>query len=97
MPKTAQSAIADELQETGLDLDRIDVDAARDDHVARAVTEVQEAVGVEEADVATGDESVAFDLGARLVLAEVREVRVRPRANEDLAGLPDRAPDRPRR
>jgi len=38
------------------------------------VTEIQEAVGVEEPDIATRDESVALYFGARLGLAEVREI-----------------------
>ena len=58
-----------------LDLGRIDVDAARDHHVALAVAQEQIAVGVEIADVADADEAVAAGLGARLGLAVIVEIR----------------------
>src|ERR1700730_247972 len=59
-----------------LDLGRIDVDAARDHHVALAVAEEDIAVGVDIADIARGDEPVAFDLGALLRLVVIGEVRI---------------------
>ena len=60
-----------------LDLGRIDVDAARDHHVALAVAQEQIAVLVEVADVADADEAVAAGLGARLGLAVIVEIRHR--------------------
>ena len=52
MPKTPTSATAGMLGEHLLDLGRIDVHAAGDDHVRLAIAEVDEAVGVDPADVA---------------------------------------------
>ena len=52
-----------------LDLGRVDVDAAADHHVAAAVVEVEEAVGVDVADVAAADEAVALDGAAVLLIA----------------------------
>src|ERR1700687_620528 len=50
----------------GLDFGGIDVDAARDHHVALAVADEDIAVPVDLADIARSDEPVAFDLGALL-------------------------------
>src|SRR5216117_1435228 len=52
----------------GLDFGGIDVDPARDHHVALAITDEDIAVLVDIADIAGGDEAVAFDLGAFLRL-----------------------------
>ena len=57
MPKTAASPTFGCVSSTRLDLGRIDVDAARDDHVDLAVAEEQVAVVVEVADVADGEEA----------------------------------------
>ena len=65
-------------EQHALDLGRIDVDAAGDDHVGLAVAEEQVAVVVEVADVADGEEAgPAVGLGLVLVL-EVLELRRRP-------------------
>ena len=56
MPKTATSRDLRVVQQLGLDLGRVDVDAARDDHVDLAVAQEQVAVVVEVADVADGEE-----------------------------------------
>ena len=62
-------------EQRGLDLGRVDVDAARDDHVDLAVAEEEVAVLVEIADVADGEEvadAVLLRLGLVLVVLEVR-------------------------
>ena len=59
MPNTAQSRTPCHADQRVLDFGRIDVDAARDHHVALAVAQEQIAVGVEVADVADADEAVA--------------------------------------
>jgi len=45
-----------ELEQARFDFDRVDIDAAGNDHVAHTVAEVEEAVLVEEADVAARDQ-----------------------------------------
>src|SRR4029077_7166422 len=70
---------------------RIDVDSARDHHVALAVTQEQVAVLVEVADVADTDEAVAAGFGGRLGVAVIVEIRNRNLPHEDLAGLVDTA------
>src|SRR4029078_622807 len=70
-----------------LDLRGIDVDAARDHHVALAVAQEERAVGVEVADIADADEAVAAGFGPGLGLAVVVEIRHRHLPHEDLAGL----------
>ena len=67
MPKTATSATAGCCGEHLLDLGGIDVHAARDDHVRRAIAEIDEAVGVHPADVAER-EHAGFEIGARGLL-----------------------------
>ena len=57
MPKTATSPTFGCVEQHALDLGRVDVDAARDDHVDLAVAEEQVAVVVEVADVADGEEA----------------------------------------
>src|SRR5690606_34609896 len=74
-----------------LDFGGVDIDAARDHHVALAVAQKQIAVGVEVADVTDADQAVAAGLGARPGLAVVVEVRHRGLPHEDLAGLLDAA------
>ena len=58
------------------DLGRVDVHAARDDHVRRAVAHVQVAVRVEVAHVAERDQAVALDLAACFVVAAVGEIGI---------------------
>ena len=72
-----------------LDLGGIDVDPARDHHVALAVAQEQIAVGVEIADVADADEAVApgFRTGRRV--AVIVEIGNRGLPHEDLAGFVD--------
>src|SRR5262249_56439024 len=74
--------------ETGFDLGRIDVDPAGDHHVALAVAQEQVAVGIDVANVARGDETVAFDGGAGGRQIVVGEVGRLGQAREDLANLP---------
>ena len=71
----------------GLDLGGIDVDAARDHHVALAVADEDIAVRVDIADVARGDEAVAIDLGALLRLVVIGEIRIARDPRIDLADL----------
>ena len=59
-----------------LDFGWVDVDAARDHHVALAITDEDVAVLVDVADIAGGDESLAVDLAALLRLVVVGEVRI---------------------
>ena len=68
-----------------LDLGRIDVLAARDDHVLLAVVDEEMPVGVARADVAGMIPAVAQRLGGRRRVAPVLEEHVRP-AHHDLAG-----------
>src|SRR5207244_3350445 len=67
----------------GLDFRGIDIDPAGDDHVALAVVEKQIAVGIEVADVATGDQSVDLDGAAIVVTAVIVEIRISRRTRED--------------
>src|SRR6267378_4245723 len=60
----------------GFDFSRIDVDAARDHHVALAVADEDIAVFIEIADIARGDEPVALDLDALLRLVVIGEIRI---------------------
>src|SRR4029079_8214906 len=69
----------------------IDVDAARDHHVALAVAQEQVTVRVEVADVADADEAVASGFGARLGLAVIIKIRHRNLPHEDFAGFVDAA------
>ena len=71
----------------GFDFGGIDVDAARDHHVALAVADEDIAVLVDIADIARGDESVAFDLGALLRLVVIGEIRIACYARIDFADL----------
>ena len=70
----------------GLDLGRIDVHAARNHHVLRAVAEIEEAVLVEIADIAERNEPRLLRLAALLVIAVIGEVRDGGGPAEDLAG-----------
>src|SRR5438105_9927496 len=71
----------------GLDLGRVDVDAARNHHVALAVADEDIAVRVDVADVARGDEAVAIDLGTFFRLVVVGEIRIAGDARIDFADL----------
>src|SRR6185369_1328414 len=71
----------------GLDLRRIDVDAAGDHHVAHAVAQEQIAVLVQVTDIAAGDQAVALDLAPALRHAVIGEVRKPAQTYEDLADL----------
>src|SRR6185436_11692931 len=71
----------------GLDLGRIDVDAARDHHVALAIADEDIAVGVDVTDIARGDEAVAIDLGTLFRLVVIGEVRIAGDARIDFADL----------
>ena len=62
------------VDQHGLDLGRVDVDAARDHHVPGAVAEEQVAILVEVADVAAGHQAVAPDLAALFIEATINEV-----------------------
>src|SRR6266581_759031 len=72
-----------------LDFGGIDVDAARDHHVALAVAQEQIAVRVEIADVADADEAIAAGLGPGSGVAVIVEIGNRGLPHEDLAGLVD--------
>ncbi|MNV80543.1 hypothetical protein D3C71_1741550 [compost metagenome] len=74
-----------------LDLGRVDVHAARDDHVRGAVADEQVAIGIEVAEVAQRDPALAVDGAARGVVVQVGEVRVSRLAHVDQAGLARRA------
>ena len=74
MPNTAQSRTPGIWISTDLDLGRIDVDAARDDHVALAVAQEEVAVGVLVADVAHRHEIAERDLAALGVVVVVGEL-----------------------
>ena len=63
-PITATSATLGCVEEIRFHFGRVDVDAARDDHVALAAGQEQEAVGVEVADVAEGEVVPALDVDA---------------------------------
>src|ERR1700736_3285637 len=78
----------------GFDFGRIDVDPARDHHVALAVADEDVAVLVDVADIARGDKTVALDLGAFFRLVVVGEVRVAGDLRINLAdlGLAERGP-----
>ena len=71
----------------GFDLGRIDVDAARDHHVALAVADEDVAVLVDVTDIARGDEAVAIDLGALFRLVVIGEIRIAGDARIDFADL----------
>ena len=71
----------------GFDFGGIDVDAARDHHVALAITDEDVTVLVDIADIARGDEPVAFDLGALLRLVVIGEIRIARHARINLADL----------
>ena len=71
----------------GLDFGRVDIDAARDHHVALAVADEDIAVFVDIADIAGGDEAVALDLGALLRLVVIGEIRIISDTRIDLADL----------
>src|SRR5664279_349473 len=58
------------------DFGGIDVDTTRDHHVTLAVADEDVAVVVDIADIARGNESVAFDLGALLRLVVIGEIRI---------------------
>src|SRR5262249_8571611 len=64
---------------------RIDVDAARDHHVALAIAKEEVAVRIEIADIARGDEALAIDAGAFLRLVVIGEIGQPRHAGEDLA------------
>ena len=69
MPNTATSATLRVGEQRALDLGRVDVHAARDDHVGLAVAQEQVAVLVEVPDVADGEEALqAVGVGLVLVL-----------------------------
>ncbi len=67
MPKTATSATAGCSASTCSTSAGIDVHAARDDHVRLAIAEIDEAVGVDPADVAERQHA-GFEIGARGLL-----------------------------
>src|SRR5260370_7316925 len=71
----------------GLDFGGIDVEAARDHHVALAVADEDIAVLVDVTDVARGDEPVALDLGALFRLVMIGEIRIVRDPRIDLADL----------
>src|SRR5882672_1000364 len=73
------------------DFGGVDVDAARDDHVALAVADEQKAVRIEEADVAACHEPAAIDLLSLVRPAMIGEIRIGPGAQKNLAdaGRPD--------
>src|SRR3984957_17691811 len=71
----------------GLDFGRVDVDAARNHHVALAIADEDVAVRVDVADVARGDKTVALDLGALLRLVVIGEIRIIRYPRIDLADL----------
>src|SRR3979409_858278 len=75
MPNTAQSWTPGTAC-SGFDFGRIDVDAARDHHVALAVADEDIAVPIDVADVAGGDKTVALDLAALVGLVLIAEIRV---------------------
>ena len=87
MPNTAQSCTPGTRVQHRLDLGRVDVDAARDHHVALAVADEDIAVGIDIADVARRDEAVALDLGALLRLVVIGEVRIGRDPRIDFADL----------
>ena len=87
MPNTAQSRTPGIWISTDLDLGRVDVDAARDDHVALAVAQEHVAVGVLVADVAHRHEIAQRDLAALGVVVVVGEFREMRAAQVDLADL----------
>ena len=70
------SAVADtrQGQERGFDLGWIDVDAARNDHVALAVAKKEVTLPVEIPDIADRDETVALDVASLVRLAVIGEV-----------------------
>ena len=78
---------ARQRMQRGLDFGGIDVDAARNHHVALAVADEDVAVGVDIADVAGGDEPVAIDLGAFLRLVVIGEIGIARDPRVDLADL----------
>ena len=87
----AASATAGWRSSVGLDLERVDVLAARDDHVLRAVDEVEVAVLVGGDDVAGAVPAVDERLGGRVRAVPVAEHDVRP-ADPQLARLALRPP-----
>src|SRR5207248_5845130 len=58
-----------------LDFGRIDIDTARDHHVALAIADEDITVLVDIADVARGDKTIVLDLGPLLRLVVIGEVR----------------------
>src|SRR5207302_1321397 len=77
------------LVERSLDLERRDVLAAADDHVLEAVDDVEEALLVEDADVARIEPAVAECAPCRLRILPVAREDLRA-ADDDLAGLAGR-------
>ena len=78
------------LEQDLLDLDAVHVLAAADDHVLGPVDEVEEAVGVEAADVAAAEPPLGRDrLRVRLRPVPVAAQHDRRPAQPDLAGLAD--------
>src|SRR6476620_7950801 len=80
-------AHARHLDQHRFDLRRVDVDAARDDHVALAVAQEDVAVGVLVADIAHRHEVAQRDLAALGVVVVVGEFREMGPAQVDLADL----------
>src|SRR3977135_2109698 len=70
-----------------LDLGRVNIDAARDHHVALAVADEDIAVFIAITDVARGDKAVAVDLGALFRLVVIGKIRIARYARIDLADL----------
>jgi hypothetical protein len=66
------------LEQRGLDLRGVHVDAPADDHVRSPVAEIEIARGIQVADVAEGEEISAATLGRLLRVALVLEARARP-------------------
>ncbi len=78
-----------DVDDLGLDLGGVDVHASGDDHVVLAVEQVQEAVGVEPADVSGEQPSVAQRAGRGVGSVVVADHRVLGR-RDDLTDLADR-------
>ena len=72
------------------DLRRVDVDAAGDDHVLRAVAQIEEPVGVEIAEISSRDQphlGGGVTLGVVLVIGEIGNVREACADFANFAGL----------
>src|SRR3546814_5272391 len=84
----------------GFDLGRVDVDAARDDHVAEAVADIEEAVRVEIADIARSKNAVDLERAPLFSILVIGEIGLERLVDADLArlarpaGLAGSAPDR---